>query len=318
MSLQPFMSLPLDGSMLRASLHPWLQESRPGGGVTNEVQQEAQLLSEILDHIEVVACLDEVRKTFTETPLEAHLAEALVAALDPNRGQFAADMIFAEPRRLAVLESLHAAAEAGSSWALLWMGDLEAGRDAEGWYLEAAARGHPDAARRIAELGLVGGSGLLVGTPSASQAAPEAEHGLRVLQELSTFAAGLAGVHEAASSPRLTKASNAIPADDVIDEGLIAPQNMRLVEDGDQDLDRCGWGDAEDVEMALEQMDDATVEALPPRLRRMVATVRQAAGMERSFFGQGSADQECKDILSMFEQRSQHQTEPREPKRSKL
>eukprot|EP00413_Alexandrium_margalefii_P002634 CAMPEP_0204518076 /NCGR_PEP_ID=MMETSP0661-20131031/4013_1 /ASSEMBLY_ACC=CAM_ASM_000606 /TAXON_ID=109239 /ORGANISM="Alexandrium margalefi, Strain AMGDE01CS-322" /LENGTH=269 /DNA_ID=CAMNT_0051523511 /DNA_START=67 /DNA_END=876 /DNA_ORIENTATION=- len=155
--------MPLGSAALQAALLPWMEP--PSEGVREErtaaVREEAQLILEILEHVEAVASHEEICRAFSRTPCELHLAEAVLtggAAGELNR-----------PR---MLSALRAAAAAGSTWAPLWLGDMDAprldsvsgeevqgkleGLDARrrGWYIQAAERGHPDAPRRLAARGV--------------------------------------------------------------------------------------------------------------------------------------------------------------------
>mmetsp|Transcript_27994 Transcript_27994/g.76975 ORF Transcript_27994/g.76975 Transcript_27994/m.76975 type:complete len:272 (-) Transcript_27994:92-907(-) len=152
--------MPLDSATVQAALLPWL-EPTPDNVLdhTSGVREEAQLILQILQHVEAVASYAEVCRTFSRTPRELHLAEALLV------GGAAGELDW--PRMLG---ALRAAAAAGSSWAPLWLGDLERSwlgkkedMDAEAdsrskaietrrrsWYIQAAERGHPDGPRRLA------------------------------------------------------------------------------------------------------------------------------------------------------------------------
>jgi len=93
----------------------------------------------------LVSSTDDVRRAFSHTPLEGHLVEALLAG--------GANGSLDEPR---MMEALRAAADAGSLWAPLWLGDLEVESNTwtrgarREWYVAALERGHPDAAHRLA------------------------------------------------------------------------------------------------------------------------------------------------------------------------
>ncbi|CAE7027314.1 unnamed protein product, partial [Symbiodinium sp. CCMP2456] len=106
----------------------------------------------------VVASDEEIRLTFSRSDKEAHLAEALLAG--GMTGTLDATRMF---------RALRAATSAGSTWAPLWLGDVEqlqlegscAAREEDSgavarccrrWYLEAGARGHPDAEQRLASV----------------------------------------------------------------------------------------------------------------------------------------------------------------------
>lgn len=113
---------------------------------------------QILRFAEVVASPSEVRETFSQSPIEANLADALMA------GGVAGDVDM--PRMMV---ALRAATTAGSAWAPLWLGDVERLQGSTGpfvqadkedavhlarraWYRQAEARGHPDARNRLAGL----------------------------------------------------------------------------------------------------------------------------------------------------------------------
>ncbi|CAE7197663.1 unnamed protein product, partial [Symbiodinium sp. KB8] len=176
--------MPMDGKVLEAALRPWVrfEENRQiksldflhGPAVEKEaplffqaqpaqpseavVGAEANMIWEILRFSQVVASDEEIRLTFSRTDKEAYLAEALLAG--GMTGSLDAMRMF---------RALRAATSAGSTWAPLWLGDVErlqlegscAAREEDSgavarccrrWYLEAGARGHPDAEQRLASV----------------------------------------------------------------------------------------------------------------------------------------------------------------------
>lgn len=155
--------MPLNSTAVEAALLPWLgvepEEATDG---TAAVREEARLIFQILMHVEALASSAEVRRTFSRTPQEAYLTEALLAGGAAGKLDW--------PK---LLNALRAAAAAGSAWAPLWLGDVEflskaggggqergdvaGGLDARrrAWYVQAARRGHPDATHRLAAHGEV-------------------------------------------------------------------------------------------------------------------------------------------------------------------
>lgn len=175
--------MPLDSAALQAALLPWM--APPSGGQREErtaaVREEAQLILQILQHVEVMASHDEVCRTFSRTPRELHLAQALLV------GGAAGEL-----DRPRMLGALRAAAAAGSAWAPLWLGDMEGPRldtasegavernvhdRRRGWYIQAAERGHPDAPRRLAAAAGTSASRAQPAAPAAGLASAFASGG---------------------------------------------------------------------------------------------------------------------------------------------
>lgn len=154
----------LSEATVHASILPWLsspsekeaaREPAIGRGL-ELVREEARLIQEMLDYMSL-ASSEEVRRTFAQTSVEAHLADALLCGGAAGTAPASA----ADPA--GMLKALRAAAVAGSVWAPLWLGDLEhVGNGHErtaiqaarrrGWYNEALQKGHPDALGRLAEI----------------------------------------------------------------------------------------------------------------------------------------------------------------------
>lgn len=174
----------LDSAKIQAFLRPWQQtpegeEHDGGNGMEHQgtaaVREEAQLILQILQHIQVMSSRDEVRRTFSRTTRERYLARALLEGGAAGKVDV--------PRMLV---ALRAAAAAGSAWAPLWLGDLEChGLDgsteeddagslhecSHNWYMQAAERGHPDAPHRIAALCADSSTGLRAYRRPAEQSA---------------------------------------------------------------------------------------------------------------------------------------------------
>eukprot|EP00930_Biecheleria_cincta_P053303 TRINITY_DN3872_c0_g2_i1.p1 TRINITY_DN3872_c0_g2~~TRINITY_DN3872_c0_g2_i1.p1 ORF type:complete len:246 (-),score=57.91 TRINITY_DN3872_c0_g2_i1:350-1087(-) len=116
----------LEADSLRSFLKPWLHQNTISAAYLSKearfddlvraqkAAKEARLVLQILDYVEAVADCDEIRRTFRETPLEAHLAESLLS------GGAAGDIDM--PR---LLQSLQGAIAAGSMWAPQWLATLE-------------------------------------------------------------------------------------------------------------------------------------------------------------------------------------------------
>lgn len=171
-------TMPLDRKHIEDAVRPWASDAATADSdapASSAVCQEADVILQILEFAGVVACAQEVRITFSRTEVEAHLADALMAggvgdSLDAPR----------------MLQALRAAANAGSTWAPLWLGDVEdfqledSSRDAASraasrreWYLKAAARGHPDAGLRLAAM--QAGGHILAGVTASASPAVTAE-----------------------------------------------------------------------------------------------------------------------------------------------
>ncbi|CAJ1381129.1 unnamed protein product [Effrenium voratum] len=131
---------------IEAAIQPWVAVPAKG-----PIGEEAHVILEIQRFAEVVSNGSEVILTFSGSEKEAYLAEALVA------GGLSGSVDL--PR---MLRALRAATGAGSAWAPLWLGDVErlqmqeraedratVERCCRRWYLEAVARGHPDALHRL-------------------------------------------------------------------------------------------------------------------------------------------------------------------------
>lgn len=149
--------MPLSATAVRAALLPWIVvcEETSEGSSSSAVREEALLIADILQYVTAMS-KDEVRQAFSESPCEAHLADALLAG--GAAGEFDGPRMF---------DALRAAAASGSAWAPLWLGDMESAPAHEGederqadseasqerrrsWYIEAVARGHSDASYRMA------------------------------------------------------------------------------------------------------------------------------------------------------------------------
>eukprot|EP00439_Symbiodinium_sp_Y106_P011271 s5977_g1.t1 len=154
--------MPMDGKVLEAALLPWAHfEAQPAQPSEAVVGAEANMILQILRFSQVVASDEEIRLTFSRSDKEAHLADALLAG--GMTGTLDATRMF---------RALRAATSAGSTWAPLWLGDVErlqlegscaareedrpdsgaVARCCRRWYLEAGARGHPDAEQRLASV----------------------------------------------------------------------------------------------------------------------------------------------------------------------
>lgn len=189
--------------------------------ITDAVREETELILEILQCIDVVTSLDEIKHMFSRTPMETHLVEAILA------GGAAGTVDVSN-----MLMALRAAMDHGSVWAPLWLGDVE-GELEDGdddvsteqrreWYSVADCRGHPEAAARLSTLSSV---------PSASQ----------YVDDIAEMCARMAG-----SSAYVSTASK-----DVLDQ---AAEKLRLFCEEDTDGSDC---DEEALEEALELVEDA-------------------------------------------------------------
>lgn len=266
---------PVDLSLLRNSLEAWsegtwlkMQNMFPPAAL-EAVQAEAVLLLEILGFVEVVVSPEEVKGTFHQSPLEVHLAEALLAARRISDSSEGDEFLSAEGREdlPEMIQALRAAAAAGSAWAPLWLGDLcllcpQAWDTPEGeddtnqqitWYEQAASRGHPEAFARL--------------YPSEEHIIPLVPTG-----DLSERQA------------RLESEANACFKAYV--RGPNGASQVLLVEKEDEDEDELP--DEEDEEGDADEED---VEP-PPRLRRAIAMLRASSD--------ASDAHEQKEILAMF------------------
>eukprot|EP00931_Biecheleriopsis_adriatica_P116014 TRINITY_DN91729_c0_g1_i1.p1 TRINITY_DN91729_c0_g1~~TRINITY_DN91729_c0_g1_i1.p1 ORF type:complete len:247 (+),score=78.92 TRINITY_DN91729_c0_g1_i1:50-742(+) len=147
----------LRGESLRAVLEPLLEQESPGSARRDElesVKEEARLVLSILGYVEVLGSHDEIRRIFSQTPLEAHLAEALLAGA---AGEL--DL----PR---VMQALQGAAAAGSIFAPQWLAEVETLREAASEGFQADDVSAAQSSRLLAQLsqlaaglGLAGSSG---------------------------------------------------------------------------------------------------------------------------------------------------------------
>jgi len=112
----------LGGDNLRAAFAPLLeQDSRASDNDARAdldglsvARDEARLILQILDYVEALGSTDEIRRTFSQSALEAHLTDALLA------GGAAGELDM--PR---LLQALQAATAAGSIWAPQWLAEVE-------------------------------------------------------------------------------------------------------------------------------------------------------------------------------------------------
>lgn len=251
---------------------PWVEGAeRSEGDEAQEdaavVSEEAHLILEIIRFSEVVTCSEELLRTFSHEPLEAHLAEALVAG--GAMGELDMSRMFA---------ALKAAAALGSSWAPLWLGDVECfavdgcGEEENcdmayslearrrSWYLQAAARGHPDAVHRLAALasGPLDGAVGDVGTEDMFRA-------------LGDFTAGLAGFR---------------PGRSHVEE---------LVSEEDDEDEEAEFEIDFEFEEEDEDKEDPRLASLSPQMRRMLTASRALSAQ--------TDDNEVKDIFKMLKAR---------------
>eukprot|EP00440_Ansanella_granifera_P056145 gb/GFBE01060853.1/.p1 GENE.gb/GFBE01060853.1/~~gb/GFBE01060853.1/.p1 ORF type:complete len:242 (+),score=59.62 gb/GFBE01060853.1/:1-726(+) len=116
----------LGGESIRAALEPLLEQAsdplRPGSDGTDGLaaaREEARLVLQILGYVEALSSTEEIRRTFSQSPLEVHLTEVLLA------GGAAGELDMP-----ALLHSLQAAASVGSIWAPHWLAEVESLRQA--------------------------------------------------------------------------------------------------------------------------------------------------------------------------------------------
>jgi len=174
--MMPRHRAPLDGASMRAALGIWLEGSEnavahsgdpwPGSdplrmseedSVNNVdgVRSEAEDILHVLLYADLAPCSpEELRDVFAPSSTRvSYLAEAVAAGGATGRGCWDASQM---------LSALRSASDEGSFWAPLWLGDLEflwqpdalecAAEFRRERYLEAAARGHPDAEHRLASM----------------------------------------------------------------------------------------------------------------------------------------------------------------------